>query len=523
VLSERYFLNHYSRGKRRILKKNIPAKDRESLSFSLSLARAFLLVHLLVLLSSSERDDCFVLRTFARARADSLFFFFFPFLAFVGIFDANTHFTEAKQQNAANSNALNVPRMLRKCAKSKRLLDAMENGVFDALKRGYLRSVALVISHPDDPKTLLEEYLFTVEYDQAKRARLLTTSVKGKETASKDGAKKKNDEERLTDPKRIRKNAIATTRTLLSLVRTLDALPDGSTANLNLTYTEETPATYEPPFFEAADDAAVDEENDFGEILSKEEFHDGSKMWKRDPFTMELGCIETKYHSMKVKASSALDPLLDGEEEEEEEEEERNELVELQVEPVQKPAPATTVEKEKSRKQSPRYPDREAMRIHGGVDPNANAVPESQLASLPPVEKKKRGRSPEKVKAAEPLPSKKRGRPPKVSNEHSQPRKKKKAKKTASTTKKRKEKKHNEQTPAKTVAKLPTIPVTNDSALEALKKYIETMGGELPANWSAKVARRADGHLYAIYFDPNGKRLRSKPEVARSLNVFVAQ
>jgi len=402
----------------------------------------------------------------------------------------------------------------------------MENGVFDALKRGYLRSVALVISHPDDPKTLLEEYLFTVEYDQAKRARLLTTSVKGKEKASTNGAKKRNDEERLTDPKRIRKNAIATTRTLLSLVRTLDALPDGSTANLNLTYTEETPATYEPPFFEAADDAAVEEEDDFGEMLSKEEFHDGSKMWKRDPFTMELGCIETKYHSMKVKASSALDPLLDEEEEEkeeEEEEEERNELVEEQVEPVQKPAPATTVEKEKSRKQSPRYPDREAMRIHDGVDPNANAVPETQLASLPLVEKKKRGRPPKKVKAAEPVPSKKRGRQPKVSNEHSQPRKKKKAKKTAPTTKKRKEKKHNKQTPAKTVAKLPTVPVTNDAALEALKKYIETMGGELPANWSAKVARRADGHLDAIYIDPNGKRHRSKPEVARSLNVFVAQ
>ena len=65
--------------------------------------------------------------------------------------------------------------MLRKCAKSKRLLDAMENGVFDALERGYLRTVALVISHPDDPKTLLEEYLFTVEYDEAKRAREATT------------------------------------------------------------------------------------------------------------------------------------------------------------------------------------------------------------------------------------------------------------------------------------------------------------------------------------------------------------
>ena len=141
-------------------------------------------------------------------------------------------------------------------------------------------------------------------------------------------------------------------------MRTLDALPDGSAANLNLTYTEETPATYEPPFFEAADDAAVDDED--GDVLSmKEEYHDGSKSWKRDPFTMELGKIETLYHTMKVKASSALDPLLDEEEEEEAEEEV---VIEEQVGVVQKPT-VLTVEKEKTRKQSTRYPDREAMRI----------------------------------------------------------------------------------------------------------------------------------------------------------------
>ena len=130
--------------------------------------------------------------------------------------------------------------MLRKCAKSKRLLDALEHGVFDALKKGYLRSVALVISHPEDHSTLLEEYLFTVEYDGAKRARLLATV---KDAQKEMGKTTKKDEARLTDPKWIRKNAIATTRTLLSLMRTLDALPDGSAANLNLTYTEETPAT----------------------------------------------------------------------------------------------------------------------------------------------------------------------------------------------------------------------------------------------------------------------------------------
>ena len=445
---------------------------------------------------------------------------------FTGIFDANTHFTEPKQQQTNKSsgnsaNALNVPKMLRKCAKSKRLLDAMENGVFDALERGYLRSVALVISHPDDPKTLLEEYLFTVEYDEAKRARVLTSGGGAKEKErflSADATGKKRDEERLTDPKRIRKNAIATTRTLLSLVRTLDALPDGSAANLNLTYTEETPATYEPPFFEAADDAAVDDED--GDVLSmKEEYHDGSKTWKRDPFTMELGKIETLYHTMKVKASGALDPLLDEEEEEEEEEEEV--VIEEQVGVVQKPT-VLTVEKEKTRKQSTRYPDREAMRIHGGVDPNANVVPETQLVGAltivhpPPVEKKKRGRPPKRARPAEPVQRKKRGRPAKVSKDLSPPPKQKKAKVVAKKEKENKKRK---------VATAATV--TDDSALASLKEYIETMGGHLPANWSAKVARRertdrgrVSLHTDVTYIDPNGKRYRSKLEVARCLNLL---
>ena len=443
---------------------------------------------------------------------------------FTGIFDANTHFTEPKQQTNKSSstsggnNALNVPKMLRKCAKSKRLLDAMENGVFDALERGYLRSVALVISHPDDPKTLLEEYLFTVEYDEAKRARVLTSGGGAKEkerVLSADATGKKRDEGRLTDPKRIRKNAIATTRTLLSLVRTLDALPDGSAANLNLTYTEETPATYEPPFFEAADDAAVDDEDGDG-LSMKEEYHDGSKTWKRDPFTMELGKIETLYHTMKVKASSALDPLLDEEEEEEEEV-----VIEEQVGVVQKPT-VLTVEKENTRKQSTRYPDREAMRTHGGVDPNANVVPETQsvgaltMVHPPPVEKKKRGRPPTRARPAEPVQRKKRGRPAKVSEDLSPPPKQKKAKVVAKKEKAKKKRK---------VATAATV--TGDSALASLKEFIETMGGHLPANWSAKVSRReridrgrGSLHTDVTYIDPNGKRYRSKLEVVRRLNLL---
>ena len=381
-----------------------------------------------------------------------------------------------KKRDAAH--APNVPKMLRKCAKSKRLLDALEHGVFDALKKGYLRSVALVISHPEDHSTLLEEYLFTVEYDGAKRARLLATV---KDAQKEMGKTTKKDEARLTDPKWIRKNAIATTRTLLSLMRTLDALPDGSAANLNLTYTEETPATYEPPFFQAADDATVEKVDGNNEF-----YHDGSKTWKSDPFTMELGKIETKYHSMTVKASSALDPLLEEEDEEEEEEREDDVVIEEQVKSVvTRKTTAGNDKKEKTKRatclpRKKRYPEPEIMKIYGGIDPNANAVPETQcddafLVAHTPVAKRKRDQSPE-----------------------SKPKSKRVQPKKASTTPKQ--------------------------ALASLKQYIETTcRGTLQGKWIAKVTRRKTGrdagHHDVTYFDPNGKRYRSKIQVARSLNL----
>jgi len=223
---------------------------------------------------------------------------------------------------------------------------------------------------------------------------------------------------------------------------------------------------------------------------------------------------------MKVKASSALDPLLDEEEEEEEEEEEV--VIEEQIGVVQKPT-VLTVEEEKPRRQSTRYPDRDAMRIHGGVDPNANVVPETQLVGAltmvhpPPVERKKRGRPPKRARPAEPVQRKKRGRPAKVSEDLSQPPKQKKAKVVAKKEKEKKKRK---------VATVATV--TDDSALASLKEFIETMGGHLPANWSAKVASRERTdkgrislHTDVTYIDPNGKRYRSKLEVARCLNLLV--
>ena len=117
------------------------------------------------------------------------------------------------------------------------------------------------------------------------------------------------------------------------------------------------------------------------------------------------------------------------------------------------------------------------MKIYGGIDPNANAVPETDefLVAHTPVAKRKRDRSPESK------PKSKRVQPQKVST-------------------------------------------TPKQALASLKQYIETTcRGTLQGNWIAKVTRRKTGrdagHHDVTYFDPNGKRYRSKIQVARSLNL----
>ena len=123
------------------------------------------------------------------------------------------------------------------------------------------------------------------------------------------------------------------------------------------------------------------------------------------------------------------------------------------------------------------------MRIRGGVDPT-DVVPETQLVGAltmvhpPPVERRnvedhqkepdQRNRC--KGKA---WPTGKGFRGYFAASE---------AEKAKVVAKKEKEKKKRK------VATVATV--TDDSALASLKEFIETMGGHLPANWSAKVSRR---------------------------------
>ena len=67
--------------------------------------------------------------------------------------------------------------------------------------------------------------------------------------------------------------------------------------------------------------------------------------------------------------------------------------------------------------------------------------------------------------------------------------------------------------------------VDETSSLDMLRNYISSCGGKLEGNWSVQVKVRQSGqsaltgHVDHYFFSPEGKKYRSKVEVARALNV----
>ena len=187
-----------------------------------------------------------------------------------GIFDADTHFKECKNMNVS------MHRLLPACKRAKRILDMLEHGVTGVGAR-CVRSVAFALMRSrasgggngdvgddrtstgvrDDAETV-EEYKFNVRYGS--RGEVSVGRASGarrwadpSERRVDEGHGKTTRLERLYDIDYIKRAAISMTRCLLSLVKTLEEVPDGCTFSMRLAYVQGTPADYEPPFFEAGD------------------------------------------------------------------------------------------------------------------------------------------------------------------------------------------------------------------------------------------------------------------------------
>ncbi|XP_078180060.1 DNA-binding HORMA family protein [Carex rostrata] len=173
---------------------------------------------------------------------------------------------------------------------SRRLIDWMEKGVYDALQKKYLKTLLFCICEKAEGP-MIEEYSFSFSYPKASEEEVhMNMTCNGNK---KNAANFKSDTADVT-PDQMRRSACKMVRTLVSLMRTLDLMPQERTILMKLLYYDEvTPEDYEPPFFKGCSE------------------NEAVNIWNRNPLKMEVGNVDSKHLVLTLKVRSVLDPCED--------------------------------------------------------------------------------------------------------------------------------------------------------------------------------------------------------------------
>ncbi|XP_065873225.1 meiosis-specific protein ASY1 [Euphorbia lathyris] len=181
---------------------------------------------------------------------------------------------------------------------SRRLIDWMEKGVYDALQKKYLKTLLFCVCETIEGP-MIEEYAFAFSYSNSD-SQEVSMNINRTGTKKQGGTFKYNSTTEIT-PNQMRSSACKMIRTLVQLMRTLDKMPEERTILMKLNYYDDvTPADYEPPFFRGC---------------SEEETHSA---WTKSPLKMEVGNVNSKHFVLALKVKSVLDPCEDENDEMEE-------------------------------------------------------------------------------------------------------------------------------------------------------------------------------------------------------------
>lgn len=158
----------------------------------------------------------------------------------------------------------------------------MEQGVFDALEKHYLRALVFsVFAKFNDPSSLLESYTFKFTYPSDGNVSLDFTATKS------DGAPQSKLS--FMSKEQIQQAWCTMIRTLITLSHTLPPLPNERHIAMRLYYYEDvTPVDYNPPGFSTADDAP-----DFEFVDESERIEIG-------------GSVKTKFHTVSMRLDTAM-------------------------------------------------------------------------------------------------------------------------------------------------------------------------------------------------------------------------
>ncbi|ONK71998.1 uncharacterized protein A4U43_C04F14590 [Asparagus officinalis] len=173
---------------------------------------------------------------------------------------------------------------------SRRLIDWMEQGVYDALQKKYLKALLFCICEELEGP-MIEEYAFSFSYSNSNSEEVsMNVNRSGNK---KNGVNFKSNSMDIT-PDQMRSSACKMVRTLVQLMRTLDQMPEERTIVMKLLYYDDiTPGDYEPPFFRGCSES------------------EAPSNWTKNPLKMEVGNVNSKHFVLALKVKSVLDPCED--------------------------------------------------------------------------------------------------------------------------------------------------------------------------------------------------------------------
>ncbi|XP_015869539.3 meiosis-specific protein ASY1 [Ziziphus jujuba] len=186
---------------------------------------------------------------------------------------------------------MKIKKLMPMDAESRRLIDWMEKGVYDALQNKYLKTLLFCVCEAVDGP-MIEEYAFSFSYSDSD-SQEVSMNINRTGNKKQGGTFKCNSTVEVT-PNQMRSSACKMVRTLVQLMRTLDRMPEERTILMKLLYYDNvTPADYEPPFFRGC---------------TEEEAHNP---WTKSPLKMEVGNVNSKHFVLALKVKSVLDPCED--------------------------------------------------------------------------------------------------------------------------------------------------------------------------------------------------------------------
>ncbi|KAF7337922.1 HORMA domain-containing protein [Mycena venus] len=205
------------------------------------------------------------------------------------------------RSNSRNVNGFKIMTMTRGYTdEADRILNYLEHGIFDALQKQYLRSFIFAIYLDEkDPTNIVEAYTFNFHYHTIPGTDTVIPVMSLGDDLDKMSLKdlgkdpivqaaKKGKAPTLKDVKKSVKTLL---KTLIHSTTQMDVLPKRRFATFKLFYTDETPAEYEPRYFQAGD--AVKDKwffmtHDLDEVPDK---------WG-------VGQLETGHHSVNLSIAS---------------------------------------------------------------------------------------------------------------------------------------------------------------------------------------------------------------------------